>query len=77
MSYERDHPSLRDERVDTSIWSPDVVVSDHNTWEDHNGGWANDPRPLYVRMAEVVAQSVLPLAAFALALFLVSAVFFD
>ncbi len=58
-SPERDHPSLRPEPVDTSIWSPGVEMSDRHWREDNIGGWATDPRPLHIRIAEVLVANLL------------------
>lgn len=46
-----------------------VEIADRHSIEDNIGGWANDPRPLHLRIAEIVAANVIPFAAIAVMLF--------
>ena len=74
---ERDHPLLREPHVDTSIWSPDVVLADNAAWaEDVEGGWPNDGRSLARRLGQVLAFGALQIG-IVLLTFVVIAWLFD
>lgn len=47
------------ERMDTSIWSTDAQLQLRHELESEIGGWANDPRPLWLRIVEALTATAL------------------
>jgi hypothetical protein len=62
------HDDSSDRSITSGHHSINVELADRHWVEDNIGGWANDPRPLYLRIAEIVAANVIPFAAVAIML---------
>lgn len=63
------HDDFSDRSITSGLHSINIELEDRHWVEDNIGGWANDPRPLHLRIAETVASNVIPFAAIAAMLF--------